>query len=140
MLNKSIDFSKIPFFQFLFYYMIFILGYIIFVISLQNIFKYPGELSYGVYSSLTIQILATVCRLFFLNRDWKSPITIQYIIFGIVFILNLFVLYFLSLLANNVIAILGFFITYFLHLKIIIFIGYKFNKEPEIKYTEEDKK
>lgn len=122
---KAIDFSKIPSFKFIAYYFIFILGYIFLFLIIQKIFSLEKEFHYGVYSSLAIQILATVLKIFFLSRDWKSPITIQYIIFGVEFLLNIIVVYILTLLAHNVIAISGFFITYFLHLKIVIFLGYK---------------
>lgn len=133
MITKGLDFSKIPFFKFILYYFISIFGYILFIYGIKSVLKLQDEFSYGVYACTVVQFCATVLRIFFLNYDWKSPITIQYFIFGISFLINIVVVYLLTLLSHNVIAIIGFFVTYFIHLKLVLFLGYKLtiHKEEE---------
>ncbi len=133
MIWKSIDLSKISFFKFIAYYFVIIFFYILIVFLIQKIFSFEKEFSIGVYICLVIQVLAISLKIFFLNKDWKSPITIQYIISGIAFLVNILALYILTLLAHNVIAISGFFITYFLHLKIVIILGYKLSSDSIIQ-------
>lgn len=119
-------------------YLLLVAGYTTLIIVSKKFFRYSSEFNYGAYACLSIQIAATILRVFFLNRNWKSPVTIQYFIFGAAFILNLLTLYLLTLLPNNLLAILGFFITYFAHLKIIIFIGYKLSSPLENGQNEEN--
>lgn len=125
---KTIDFSKIPFLKFIAYYSSVISGYIIFIIGIQTLLSLEKELNYGVYACLLIQVLATILKIFFLNQNLKYSIAIQYIIFGIEFLLNIILVYILTLTSHNVIAISGFFFTYFFHLKILILLGYKLSK------------
>lgn len=131
MIGKGLDFSKIPFFRFIFVYFISISAYAIFIYGIKTVLKLQDEFVYGAYACTVVQVCATVLRIFFLNYDWKSPITIQYFIFGISFLINIVVVYLLTLLSHNVIAIVGFFVTYFIHLKLILFLGYKLTIHEE---------
>lgn len=130
-MNSGFDLTKVPFFSFLFLYSGILVFLSIVAYFTQNLWIALHPYVVGFFAGLWLQGSIYLLKVFFMNKDWSSPVTIQLFLTISSFFLSAVMLYFFVQIDKNIPAIVGFFIAYYLNLKIIVLIAHFFTRNAE---------
>ncbi|MDX1959258.1 MAG: hypothetical protein SFU98_11835 [Leptospiraceae bacterium] len=126
-MSSALDLNKIPFFQFFLSFLAINLAYGFgnYLLSWIPFFK---PYTFGFWVGLGLQGGISLLKVFYMNRDWSSPPTIQMFLNLASFFSSLAVLIFFTVLRKDISFMVGFFIAYYINIKNIVLIAHFYSR------------
>ncbi|HNO23140.1 MAG TPA: hypothetical protein PKK94_09190 [Leptospiraceae bacterium] len=122
--DRALDLSQVPFWQFVFFYILLTAAWMIGAFILVRKMNWHQSYLTGIYAGSLIQGGFSVFKVFLMNREWPNPPMAQMFFMLLSFIISLIVLSYFSIFTGDNAFLVGFFIAYYLNVKIIVLIAY----------------